>query len=328
MADFAYSRSEMDAAEELNSGNLQSMIHFLGGLVSIVLIAGLVAWGWQLLVRDVSGVPVVQALVGPMRVVPDEPGGAQAAHQGLAVNQIAEGQEAAPAADQIVLAPAPVELADLTNVAPVIPQPANSVAEPVAEVALLQTPQAPAAPTPQSVAAASSALINELLNEANTGANTGANIGANTSSNTSSNSGATALRRDTVSISVAGVRSSLVPAPRPVALQLAAANAAPASSPSATAPSEIDITTLSPGTRLVQLGAFDSPEDARREWGRLAAAYPDFFGPRDRIVMEAVSGGRTFFRLRAHGFADLMDARRFCTALLAEGAPCIPVTVR
>ena len=62
--------------------------------------------------------------------------------------------------------------------------------------------------------------------------------------------------------------------------------------------------------------------------GGLTNLYPDFFRDKDRVVERAVSGGREFFRLRAHGFDDLPDARRFCTALNAQGAPCIAVTVR
>ncbi|MFD1809072.1 SPOR domain-containing protein [Gemmobacter lanyuensis] len=38
--------------------------------------------------------------------------------------------------------------------------------------------------------------------------------------------------------------------------------------------------------------------------------------------------GRTFYRLRAQGFSDEADARRFCAAITAEGAECIPVTLR
>ena len=33
--------------------------------------------------------------------------------------------------------------------------------------------------------------------------------------------------------------------------------------------------------------------------------------------------GRTFYRLRVAGFESRDDARRFCAALLAEGADCI-----
>jgi len=45
-------------------------------------------------------------------------------------------------------------------------------------------------------------------------------------------------------------------------------------------------------------------------------------------VQSAVSGGRTFYSLRAAGFADISDARRFCAALSAEKADCIPVVAR
>jgi hypothetical protein len=60
----------------------------------------------------------------------------------------------------------------------------------------------------------------------------------------------------------------------------------------------------------------------------LTRNFPDYFAGRGRVVQQATSGGREFYRLRAHGFDDLSDARRFCTALLAQGAACIPVTVR
>ena len=46
------------------------------------------------------------------------------------------------------------------------------------------------------------------------------------------------------------------------------------------------------------------------------------------MVQKATSGGRTFYRLRAMGFADIADARRFCAVLAAEKAECIPVTLR
>jgi hypothetical protein len=43
------------------------------------------------------------------------------------------------------------------------------------------------------------------------------------------------------------------------------------------------------------------------------------------VIEAAQSGGRTFYRLRAHGFATDEDARRFCAALKAEETDCIPV---
>jgi hypothetical protein len=47
-----------------------------------------------------------------------------------------------------------------------------------------------------------------------------------------------------------------------------------------------------------------------------------------RIIQKATSGGRVFYRLRAMGFEDIADARRFCSALVAQNADCIPVVTR
>ena len=82
------------------------------------------------------------------------------------------------------------------------------------------------------------------------------------------------------------------------------------------------------GSKLAQLGAFDSAETARGEWDKLNLRFGDYLGDKTRVVQKATSGGRTFYRLRAMGFADIADARRFCAVLAAEKAECIPVTLR
>ena len=91
---------------------------------------------------------------------------------------------------------------------------------------------------------------------------------------------------------------------------------------------EVAADTLPAGTRLAQLGAFESPEVAREEWARLNVKFEDYLEDKDRVIQKAESGGRTFYRLRAMGFDDLNDARRFCSVLVAENADCIPVTTR
>ena len=83
----------------------------LGGLSATALVAGLALWTYDLAVRDLSEVPVVRALEGPVRIAPDDPGGDVAEHQGLAVNAIQAdaGEEDAPA--RVVLAPRAPDLA-------------------------------------------------------------------------------------------------------------------------------------------------------------------------------------------------------------------------
>lgn len=82
------------------------------------------------------------------------------------------------------------------------------------------------------------------------------------------------------------------------------------------------------GTRLVQLGAYDSAELAEREWGKLFAKHGDLLEDKKRLIQAAESGGRKFYRLRAVGFASKEESRALCSALLARGTPCIPVTAR
>jgi hypothetical protein len=95
-----------------------------------------------------------------------------------------------------------------------------------------------------------------------------------------------------------------------------------------TLPAAIDPATLEAGTRLVQFGAFDSVAEAEAEWLRLSARFAPLMEGKAMVIQAAESGGRTFWRLRAHGFEDEADARRFCSALVAEQANCIPVAHR
>ena len=125
-----------------------------------------------------------------------------------------------------------------------------------------------------------------------------------------------------------GVGASLRPMPRPATI------APPAPSPDAIATAiaaatkEIDASTLPSGTRLVQFGAFDSEDEARAAWDKIAGQFGELMAGKGRVIQSATSGGRTFYRLRAEGFGDEADARRFCSALTAENTDCIPVTLR
>ena len=77
------------AREAVTTEKLQRRINLAGGLTSLALVVGLGVWGYKLAVRDVNGVPVIQALDGPMRISPADPGGEVADNQGLAVNTVA-----------------------------------------------------------------------------------------------------------------------------------------------------------------------------------------------------------------------------------------------
>ncbi|MCK0139134.1 SPOR domain-containing protein [Aliiroseovarius sp. F47248L] len=306
-------------------GGFGTLVNYSGAVLSLALIVGLGVWGYKLAVRDVTGIPVVRALEGPMRVQPDNPGGQSAAHQGFAVNDVqSEGQAAAPA-DRLVLAPAPEDLADedmttevatRTDTAPgaelplheasaILPDADSASVDPVA-AALAIAEQIAADVEPLSGAASEETTLASL-------------------------SDATAALPDAAAVkiipaSVPGVSQSPRPTGRPADLTTRVA-ATPPAAPAVVA-TEVAPDQVAAGTRLVQLGAFDSADVARAEWNRLTTQFEDYFTGKSRVVQKAQSGGKTFYRLRAVGFEDLADARRFCSVLMASKAACIPVVNR
>ncbi len=315
--------------------SLGGMVRFVGAMASLALMVGVGIWGYKLVVRDVSGVPVVRALEGPMRLQPDDPGGSQADHQGLAVNAVAADGSAAPTADRLMLAPGPVDLAvedtasgqTAAAAAPGAQQPdgaedqglvSMSVEALVAQLTGKKTPNA-AASDPRD--------INDVKPEALIADDADAAV-------------ADAARSDeTVPepavVTGPGVTRSPRPQARPGRHVVSdgntgdtVLNSAIAQAVDTLARLEVDPASLAIGTRLAQLGAYESAEIARAEWDKLTVTFGDYFNEKQRVIQKASSGGRTFYRLRALGFEDLSAARRFCSALVAENADCIPVTTR
>ncbi len=294
---------------------------FAAGL-SLALLVGMGVWGYKLAVRDVTGVPVVRALEGPMRIQPDDPGGEEAAYQGFSVNAVQGAGGAAAPADTLALAPrdtglapedlAPAPVASVSAAPPEAVQPADATDAAAAQAAALADQVSEGVAPLSQVTQTSAPSVEATLRAADQAV---AAVAA-----------AFAPAVQVIPASVPGVARSPRPVARPDGLvALAVAQAAPGAEEAAV---ELAAAQIPAGTHLVQLGAFDSPEVARAEWDRLATRFADYFGDKKRVVMEASSGGRKFWRLRAASFKDLADARRFCAVLSATRAPCIPVVTR
>ncbi|CUH69538.1 Cell division protein FtsN [Thalassovita autumnalis] len=287
-------------------------LHFTGAAVSLGLLIGVGVWGYQLVVRDVSGVPVVQAAEGPMRIAPVDPGGSRAENQGLAVNEVAADGGAQRAADRVILAPPPLDL---------------DKSDPLLAVDRAVTPAATSEADGQS--ARIEALVGQVMREAQEIAEADQTALIQQASLTQEVEAEPATAPVEAEVAQVikpiegGMGRSLRPKARPANLQRSASLRPDAVS---TGTVEVSPDTLTAGTRLAQLGAYDSPEVARKEWDKIAARFGDFMLDKQRVVQKAKSAGSTFYRLRVHGFASLDDARRFCNALDAEGTDCIPVT--
>jgi hypothetical protein len=277
------------------------IMHIAGGLTSVALVVGAVVWGYKLAVRNVEGVPIVRAMEGPMRIAPETPGGSVADHQGLAVNAVAAIGSAAPLPESVTLAPAPVALTD-EDVAGL-----GTFEEPDATLltasAGLTDPAALAVPEPvDATEAAVQAALLEALSPEEEMAIAEADL-----------------------LDAGAPMRSLFPKRRPGA---AADPVTEVQDVVAVVTPTVDPATLAAGTPLVQLGTFNSEDDARTEWAKIEARFGDLLGGKSVVLQPAKSGGATFIRLRASGFANEDDARRFCTALLTENTSCVPTAHR
>ncbi|PPB80007.1 sporulation related protein [Albidovulum inexpectatum] len=322
----AYGLDEPDG--QGGNSRLSRLVNTAGAITSAALIVGLGMWAYNLAMRDVRGIPVIQALEGPARVAPDDPGGELAVHQGLAVNEIAAQGIAGAPADELFLAPGPADLAEedlpMGDLQASLAQPATELpaqppiiapepdfTQPVPERAARPDPlpDGPADPIMEPPISASSA---EVMPE-----------------------------------TVPGVAQSPRPLARPVGLAMAAsgsdavddvetdpfAAAAEAALMEALASDsagavEVAPLALAPGTQLVQIGAFPDESLARLAWDSAAARLGGLMNGKRRVIEPTESGGRALYRLRVEGFADLEDARQFCAAVRARNGECVPVKVR
>ncbi|SDF14351.1 SPOR domain-containing protein [Rhodobacter capsulatus] len=308
-------------------------VQLAGAAVSGALILGVIVWGYRLAVRDVSGVPVIRALEGPARMAPSDPGGDLAAHVGLAVNEVAGSGLAAPGPSRVVLAPPPTGLspddAPMSELKPLpqVDRPAD------AEDLAMEGPPVPvpdsALPAKPALAAPVADPAAELPTDPEPPAETALTETAPAETAVEPPPAETAAAEPVIPADVPGV----VKSPRPLArpdLDIEAEAAAQAVAAALAGPETVELKAadLPSGTRVVQLGAFDSPEEARAEWGRISGRFEALMAGKKRIVQEAASGGRSFWRLRVSGFKGVEEARQFCAALVAEGANCIPTVIK
>lgn len=275
--------SRATAAHGVGPDRMSKMVHWAGAACSVVFLIGAVFWAYELAVRDVRGIPVVRAAEVPLRIAPEIPGGTVSANQGLAVNAIAANGATEDLPNEVILAPAPLALAQ-EDISLAAPAALTELAESLPEDMPISDEAAVEAALAMALAEGEDDTINAALD-----------------------------------LAMEPVTKSITDATQPaeIAVQEAAFGG-----------SEIDPMLIPLGTKMVQLGAFDDVQAARTQWDSLQVQFADLMQAKALVVQQAKSGGREFFRLRAHGFANEDETRRFCAALLAENASCIPVAQR
>ena len=319
------SRSQRVASanEAEATGLAAQIILWLGAALSVGLVAGVVFWAYNLGQRDALDVPVIRALAGLPRERPVDPGGVQVAHQGMAVNEVLGGSESADPVQSAALAPETSgltaddqpSLPDIETLDSVTPnaesgevtaeargtfaplpsatEQTDTLAEPVApaETTMLDIPR----PVRRETTPGASSDIDAALSDA---------------------------------IAAALAQAETGEAPAALTTTEATPTEAMATLATATEDGPGDTPAVPLGTRMIQLGAFDTEAASFVAWDTLSAAHPQLFATMERFVERRQAGGRVFYRLRAQGCTDLAEARAMCAALLARQVQCITVTAR
>lgn len=104
------------------------------------------------------------------------------------------------------------------------------------------------------------------------------------------------------------------PAPAPVAKVEPKPEPKPAPAPTPAA---------SGGNYKIQLGAVGSDAEARQLWNKITAKHGDVVKG-SPIVVKADVNGKTFYRVRASGFASADAAKKACATLSGRGQACFP----
>ncbi len=293
----------------------QKLVNAAGAITSAALIVGLGVWAYKLAVRDVRGIPVIQALEGPARIAPDNPGGELALHQGMAVNEIAADGTAGDAADRLTLAPRADEL--------------DAADQPMGELASAEGIATATSQAPGSVLPAPDFTAQQLIAPLPDGpVEPVAGLPGTDEMQTAF------VAPDVIPASIPGVSTSPRPLPRPASfggerdVMAEAAAAAVAAAFAQPMTEDVAAAALAEGTQLAHIGSYPDEATARLEWDKAATRFGALMDGKRRVIEQAESGGEVFFRLRAEGFVDVEDARRFCAALKAENAECVPTAVR
>ena len=271
-----------------NNVNPAKYASIVGAFISFAVLVGIIGWGAQTLMRDSSGVPVVRALEGPPRVVPVNPGGVAAAHQGLTVNQVSSSQKTVLVNELLQLAPGPINLQidDLPVVKPTINDP-TGLPEPK-KLDLVKMGSLVAEPSTDS-----DDITVKLV-----------------SILTSSKLSSSVLEAPEIM-----PKASLRPQLRPNSWLKASLQRKVA-----TIGEGIPL-----GSLMVQLGAFSDKNTALEAWRRLDERYGDYFVGKEATILIGKTEEQDIYRLRVYGFNDIDESRRLCTALHSQNAECYPV---
>jgi len=300
MTDPAYYEDQYDQGDGRSGRRRAVLSSLFGAVISVGVLAALVLWVYRVSERDPLDVPVVQALEGPMKVRPRDPGGLKLEETDLAVTRIVSGEDPA---EETVLAPPPEE-------------PAEDDMPPAQRAAASEPESEPAPETATDIPATTVPVrrldLDEEVRVASADPAAATRPPASTVPVTRLDLDDASERAPAVAPRVRGrpVELDTSPTRTPVA-----AVAAPARE-------------IRKGDFVIQLGAFKSIGIAREQWDKQSSANSDLLRGFGNSVTTTVSGGAILYRLRTGPFESQQAAENVCAALKGRGGDCLVTRMR
>ena len=312
MTEQVYSASaEGNLYKDIQNSKL-SIFSIFGAVISLNLILWAGYWTYNIISRDINGIPIVAAQPGPLRVAPDTPGGIEAENIELAVTKIAS-QELPPNPKAVELAPGTEKLTpdDLT------------IFQAIKQKKIIDR----------------QAALNNQIHLGVIEPNLSKEISlepVNTVTNTANYS----ITENQSELVAAALALALKPSADNLIANAVAQNKFKQIKPRLRPGSLLEVsvstteTVIRPalasvetGLAVVQFGTFATETVAFEEWDRLSKNLSVILDGRPKYVERIKRNGNEIYRLRLGGFVNIDDASRFCSAVISQ-ENCVPVIAK
>ena len=289
-----------------------SIFSIFGAVISLNLILWAGYWTYNIISRDINGIPIVAAQPGPLRVAPDTPGGIEAENIELAVTKIAS-QELPPNPKAVELAPSTEKLTpdDLT------------IFQAIRQKKIID--RQAALNNQVHLGVIEPNLSKEIsLEPVNTVTNTANYSITENQSELVAAALALALKPSADNLIGSAVAQNkfkqIKPRPRPGSLlEVRVSTTETVMRPA--------LASVETGLAVVQFGTFATETVAFEEWDRLSKNLSVILDGRPKYVERIKRTGNEIYRLRLGGFVNIDDASRFCSAVISQ-ENCVPVIAK
>ena len=289
-----------------------SIFSIFGAVISLNLILWAGYWTYNIISRDINGIPIVAAQPGPLRVAPDTPGGIEAENIELAVTKIAS-QELPPNPKAVELAPSTEKLTpdDLT------------IFQAIRQKKIID--RQAALNNQIHLGVIEPNLSKEIsLEPVNTVTNTANYSITENQSELVAAALALALKPSADNLIGNAVAQNkfkqIKPRPRPGSLlEVRVSTTETVMRPA--------LASVETGLAVVQFGTFATETVAFEEWDRLSKNLSVILDGRPKYVERIKRNGTEIYRLRLGGFVNIDDASRFCSAVISQ-ENCVPVIAK